>query len=143
MVMTLNGRLPGVVCEAALPAAEENPLQLDVAAFVGFTERGPLDQPIAVEDISQYRAVFGGDVLLARQERGGQPVYANLPQAVHAFFDNGGRRCYVVRVAGHSARPNRFRLPGLVAWNKDEATYQAVIAPAAWVGRWSDSMSIG
>jgi Phage tail sheath C-terminal domain len=143
MVLTFNGRLPGVVCEAALPAAQENPLQLDVAAFVGFAERGPLDQPIAVEDISQYRAVFGGDLLLARQERGGQPVYANLPQAVRAFFDNGGRRCYVVRVAGQNARPNRFRLPGLVAWNKDEATYQAVIAPAAWVGRWSDSMSIG
>src|SRR5437588_1980377 len=113
-LLTFNGRLPGVVCEAALPPSGEIPLRLDVAAFVGFAERGPLDLPVAVEDISQYHEVFGGDLLLARTRLGGQPVFAALPQAVRAFFDNGGRRCYVVRVAGESASPNRFRLPGLV-----------------------------
>ncbi len=153
--LTFQGRLPGVVCEAALSPSTENPLRLNVAAFVGFAERGPLDLPIALEDISQYQAVFGSDLLLARTRQGGQPVYANLPRAVRAFFDNGGRRCYVVRVAQTTpdvtmptniARPNRFRIPGMLAWGKDTQdvlTLKTVVAPAAWVGRWSDSMSIG
>jgi hypothetical protein len=141
--LTFRGRLPGVVCEAALPVSPENPLRLDVAAFVGFAERGPLDLPVAVEDISQYQAVFGNDLLLARTSKG-QPVFANLPQTVRSFFDNGGRRCYVVRVADDTiARANRFRMPGLVAWDSNAQTLKTVIVPAAWVGRWSDSMSVG
>ncbi|GHO87629.1 phage tail sheath C-terminal domain-containing protein [Dictyobacter formicarum] len=141
MTLTFQGRLPGIVCDAALPTSQANSLRLDVAAFVGFAERGPLDQPVAVEDMSQYHAVFGGDLLLARQQKNSQPIYAHLPTAVQAFFDNGGRRCYVVRVAGEGARSNRFRLPGLLAW--DQQTLKTVIAPAAWVGRWSNAMRIG
>ncbi|MCS6844224.1 MAG: hypothetical protein NZ528_07875 [Caldilineales bacterium] len=138
--LTFNGRLPGVVCQTALPPAGEEPLRLDVAAFVGFAERGPLHTPVALEDLGQYRALFGSDLLVARD--GGRPVYAHLPQAVQAFFDNGGRRCYVVRVAGAGARPNRFPLPGLVAWSEDDG-FRAVATTAAWVGRWSDTMSVG
>lgn len=137
--LTFNGRLPGVVCQTALPPAGEEPLRLDVAAFVGFAERGPLHTPVAVEDLGQYRALFGGDLLVARD--GGRPVYAHLPRAVQAFFDNGGRRCYVVRVAGDAARPNRFRLPGLAAWSEDDG-WRTVVTTAAWVGRWSDVVSV-
>ena len=142
-LLTFQGRLPGTVCEAALPPSSETPLRLDVAAFVGFAERGPLDLPVALEDLGQYQAVFGQDLLLARTRLGGQVVYAALPTAVKAFFDNGGRRCYVVRVAGSNARPNHFRMPGLVAWDQKEQTFTTVIAPSAWVGRWSDGMRIG
>lgn len=138
--LTYKGRLPGVVCEAALPRRESNPLRLDVTGFVGFAERGPLNTPVFVEDISQYRAIFGGDLLVART--GGLPIYAYLPQAVQSFFDNGGRRCYVVRVANErDARPNRFEMPGMVTW--DGTDLRRVVAPAAWVGRWSDRMHVG
>lgn len=137
--LTYNGRLPGVVCQTSLPPQRDDPLRLDVAAFVGFAQRGPLDTPVAVEDISQYRLLYGGDLLVARD--GGRPVYAHLPTAVQSFFDNGGRRCYVVRVAGDDARPNRFRLPGLVSWSALEG-YRAVAAPAAWAGGWSDGMTV-
>lgn len=93
--LTYHGRLPGVDADAALPAAPQ-PLRLDVAGFVGFAEAGPFDTPVVVEDPTQYAAVFGGDLALAQEA--GQPVWARLPTAVRAFFDNGGRRCYVVRV---------------------------------------------
>src|SRR5258708_14513909 len=145
--LTFNGRLPGVVCETALPARPDNPLRLDVAAFVGFAERGPVDTPIAVEDMGQYSAIFGGDLVIARE--GGDPVYANLPGGVAAFFNNGGRGCYVVRVVGQGARANRFRIPGLVAWYRDAGAFEddgavkPVIDLAASVGRWSDSISVG
>ncbi|MFL5626848.1 MAG: hypothetical protein ACJ788_14790, partial [Ktedonobacteraceae bacterium] len=142
-----NGRLPGVVCETALPTQAEGPLRLDITAFVGFAERGPVDTPTPVEDISQYQEVFGGDLLLASQD--GKPVYANLPGAVRAFFDNGGRRCYVVRVVGEGATANRFRMPGLVAWYQGTGTFEdqgavtTVVDTAASVGRWSNAMSVG
>jgi len=138
--LTFRGRLPGVVCQTALPPSGEEAIRLDVAAFVGFAERGPLHTPVAVEDSGQYAALFGGDLQVARD--GGKPVYAHLPSAVRDFFDNGGRRCYVVRVAGEGARPNRFRIPGLIAWTSGGGL-RAVVADAAWVGRWSDTMRVG
>lgn len=137
--LTYKGRLPGVLCEPALPRQTQNPLRLDVAGLVGFAERGPLDTPIMIEDISQYRAIFGRDLLIARD--GGRPIYAYLPGTVQAFFNNGGRRCYVVRVAGEGARPNQFQMPGMVTF--DGTNYARVNAPAAWVGRWSNTMRVG
>jgi len=98
-----QGRLPGVRCDPAVPPAAADTVRLDVAAFVGFAERGPVDDPQPVEDPAQYAAVFGGDLPLAVDDRG-VPVYAALPSAVHSYFANGGRRAYVVRVAGAAAR---------------------------------------
>jgi hypothetical protein len=141
--LTFNGRLPGVVCEMSLPQQGEDPLRLDVTGFVGFAERGPLDIPVALHDVGQYRAVFGGDLPLARMRQGNQIVYANLQRAVQAFFDNGGQRCYVVRVAGLHCRANRFRIPGMLVWDSNAQTLRTVVAEAAWPGRWSATMGVG
>jgi len=65
--LTFRGRLPGVVCQTALPPSGEEAIRLDVAAFVGFAERGPLHTPVAVEDAGQYAALFGGDLQVARK----------------------------------------------------------------------------
>ena len=64
--VAFQGRLPGLRCEPALPPAVDDTIRLDVAAFVGFAERGPVDTPVAVEDPEQYRAIFGEDLPLAR-----------------------------------------------------------------------------
>jgi hypothetical protein len=138
--LTFRGRLPGVLVETALPERREAPLRLDVAGFVGFAERGPLNTPVALEDYSGFTRVFGGDLPVAVDN--GAPVFAHLAGTVRAFFDNGGRRCYVVRVAGVSARPNRLPLPGLASVDAT-GDFRQVVAPAAWAGRWSDSMSVG
>src|SRR5262245_10188034 len=59
-----------------------------VTGFVGVTERGPLHRPEPIRGWDEYLTVFG------------QPIdYAFLPQAVFAFFRNGGGKCFVVRVA--------------------------------------------
>ena len=81
--LTFRGRLPGVVVETLPPQVEE-PLRMDVAGFVGFAERGPLDTPTALEDLSQYRAVFGGDV---------PPELGVRPRS----FRGSGRRTRVIR----------------------------------------------
>ena len=136
--LTFRGRLPGVDCSPALPAGNQ-PVRLDVAGFVGFAEKGPLDLPVAVEDAAQYAAVFGADLALAQES--GEPVYAQLPSAVRAFFDNGGRRCHVVRVAGPAAAPARWAVPGLQVWQADGSVSPAVVE-SAWAGAWSAGTSV-
>jgi Phage tail sheath protein FI len=63
-------------------------LRSGVPGFVGIAEHGPLDVPVPVESFRQFQAVFGGCI-----------GAGFLAYAVRAFFDNGGRRCWVVRVA--------------------------------------------
>ncbi|MBX2998672.1 MAG: IPT/TIG domain-containing protein [Caldilineaceae bacterium] len=133
MIRSLDFRFPGILFLPAQPEPQLPLPRLDVAAFVGFAERGPLHLPVAVEDINTYTAVFGGDLPLA-QETGGRTVYANLPRTVASFFANGGRRCYVVRVAGREATAARFRLPGMAALGGNDPRLAAISAssPGAW-----------
>lgn len=131
--LTFRGRLPGVAAESSLPAPEQQ-VRLDVAAFVGFAERGPLDVPVVVEDELSFTTVFGGDLVLAQD--GGLPVYAQLPSAVSAFFANGGRRCHIVRIAGPGAQSGRWTIPGLQIWQADGTVAPAVVC-SAWPGSWS------
>ena len=152
MIQASNIRLPGVYF---LPPPRARGLRLpplDVAAFVGYAERGPLHLPVACEDLATFRAVFGADLALAR-ERGGATQYANLHTSVETFFANGGRRCYVVRVAGERATRTRLRLPSIVALDTQDATGpqptfnqsempRQVALLAASEGRWAGSLSL-
>jgi hypothetical protein len=63
-------------------------LRTDIAGFVGIAERGPIGVAVAVESPRQFQAVFGDYI------GGGYLAYS-----VRAFFENGGRRVRVVRVA--------------------------------------------
>src|SRR6185369_16296994 len=143
MVSASNIRLPGVyflppphVAGAGLPP-------LDVAAFVGFAERGPLDTPVPIRDLETYRAVFGGEFVVAR-EAGGATINGALPGAVANFFTNGGRRCYVVRVCGKQASATRFRMPGIVALNSGGASQSRLVSvSASSAGAWSQQIRIG
>ncbi len=132
-------RLPGVSFLPPPRAAGPDLPPLDVAGFVGFAQRGPLDLPVPVEDPEEYRDVFGGDLPLARAA-GGKTAYAHLPRAVADFFANGGRRCHVVRVAGPGARPARLRVPGLVAVGGPEG--KAVSLSASSAGRWGAALRL-
>ncbi len=80
---------PGVYFEAVdASAAGITALPTDVAGFVGVAERGPLDRPRPVESWEQFRSLFGEFL-----------GNAYLAYAAKAFFDNGGRRAWFVRVA--------------------------------------------
>jgi len=67
-------------------------LRTDIAAFVGIARRGPLDTAVPVESFRQFAAHFG--------ECTGAGY---LAYAVRGFFENGGRRCWIVRVANRDA----------------------------------------
>ncbi len=85
---------------------------MDIAGFVGFAASGPIDVPVPVEDATQFAAIFGADAPLAWDAEHGEQAYAYLGPAVRAFFRNGGRRCWVVRVADGGREGGRVPAAG-------------------------------
>ncbi len=70
-----------------------------IAAIVGATERGPL-RPCLVASFADYLRSHGG--FFGRAE--------HVPFAARGFFENGGRRLYVCRVASSNATTARADL---------------------------------
>jgi uncharacterized protein len=116
---------PGVVFETVDSAAGAlRRLPTDVAAFVGIAERGALDQPVAVDSWAAFRATFGGPL-----------PNGFLAYAVKAFFENGGRRCYAVRVAADSAATAALELV-------DPAGNPSLRFEASSPGSWGDRLEV-
>jgi phage tail sheath protein FI len=91
--MSTRYATPGVYYERADAGAPPvSPLRSDIPALVGIARRGPLQRPVPVDSWKQFVAYFG-DVTGA----------GYLAYSVRAFFENGGRRCWVVRVASEAA----------------------------------------
>lgn len=134
-------RLPGISFVVQPPPPATVLPRMDVAVFVGFAASGPLQTPVAVEDPTHFAALFGGDAPLAWDPDQGATAHAHLAPAVRAFFRNGGRRCWVVRVAG-AARGNWFPIPGLARLRRDGSVVPA-FARARSEGSWSDGLRVG
>ncbi len=84
---------PGVYHERAdASAGGVAPLRTDVTGLVGIAQRGPLHLAVPVESYRQFLAWFGD-------------AFDNgyLAYCARGFFENGGRRLWVVRVASPAA----------------------------------------
>jgi hypothetical protein len=119
---------------------------MDIAVFVGFAASGPLHTPVPIEDEASFIDIFGQDAPLAWDAERSEPINAYLSPAVRGFFRNGGRRCWVVRVAGAKAQANRFPVFGLVRATLGQHGEVDSIKPA-WTearseGRWSDDLQV-
>ena len=108
----MTARQPGIAFVSPASALDEALPRMDIACFIGFAARGPVHEPVAVESPEQYRRVFGADLPLVWDAENGELLHAHLGPAVRAFFANGGRRAWVIRVA-EAPRSNRFPVPGL------------------------------
>ena len=64
-----------------------------VAAFIGRTQRGPINEAVSLESFEAFRRIFGGHGPLGF-----------VSQSVQQYFDHGGRRAVVVRVANRAVR---------------------------------------
>jgi hypothetical protein len=146
----LRRPLPGIVFAPTGAAPDDALPRMDIAGFVGFAERGPVDVPVAVADPARFEEVFGGPVALFRDIATGEVVRGHLAAAVSAFFAEGGQRCWVVRVTARAENPpysslavqTIFELPGL---STRTATGQmaAVRLPARSVGSWASGVGAG
>lgn len=141
-------RLPGIYFHTESPPAVSELPRMDVAGFVGFSSIGPLHTPVAIEAYGQFREIFGDDVPLAWDSVQRRMQYSLLGSCVEAFFRNGGRRCWVVRVAQETdtslssgAITQRFILPGL--FHITESGEQAAEVLARSPGRWADNLRVG
>lgn len=83
---------PPLPASAASPAIL--PAPVDVVAFVGRTLKGPVNEPVVIDGFKQFQHHFGG-------------LWSGslLPHAVEQFFEHGGRRALIVRVASSAAAP--------------------------------------
>ncbi len=80
---------PGVYFESADTSSTEiGGIRTDIAAFIGVAQMGALNRPTAVRTWQQFQSAFGNFL-----------PNAFLAYAAKAFFDNGGDKLYVVRVA--------------------------------------------
>lgn len=115
---------PGVYVEEinAGPRPIEG-VSTSTAGFIGETERGPL-RPRLVTSWTDFQRWYGGYIDRA-------PFNAAncfLPYAVRGFFENGGQRLFVARVAGAAAKPAVASLDG----DGVGATVIQAIGPGLW-----------
>lgn len=64
------------------------------AAFIGFTAKGPMDKPRLITKWDDYETEFGGVRDLDKESQGDP-----MGLSVSAFFQNGGGKAYIVRIA--------------------------------------------
>jgi phage tail sheath protein FI len=92
-----------------------------IAAFLGRTSNGPINQAIRCLSYADFLRGFGGPHSLS-----------DLAQSVRQFFDNGGTDCYVVRLA-HNAQTASLVL-------KDVAKNAVLQATAKNAGNWGNAI---
>lgn len=83
---------PGVVVVEKDGSPAPQSLAVDVGGFVGAAERGPLNKAVFVSNFADFEKKFGSFY---------QGNY--LAYALRGFFDEGGSRAIVVRIAGAGA----------------------------------------
>ncbi|MEO0425115.1 MAG: phage tail sheath C-terminal domain-containing protein [Pseudomonadota bacterium] len=120
---------PGVFYERVDASAPGiSALRTDVAAFVGVAERGPVNEPVPVQSFRQFQAHFGSFI-----------GAGYLAYAVHAFFEGGGERCWVVRVTAATG-DQRARAASL--WLSDTVGALTWRLVASSPGVWGDALRV-
>lgn len=85
---------PGVyVEEFEIGAKPIEGVGTSTAAFLGVAEKGPLNKPTLVTTQEQFIGKFGGYL-----------KKSYLAYAVDGFFRNGGKRCFIVRIAHNAGK---------------------------------------
>jgi len=125
--MASNYRRPGTFVEEVLLPQQIQALGLDVSvgAFAGRAERGPVSTPTFVSSWTEFSRLFGGF-----KDSSGNPYW--LAYAVYQFFGNGGRGCYVDRVAASDSTS------AMITLNDGTATPQDILmVTASSPGDWA------
>ena len=121
-------RTPGVYYQSVdaggLPVT---PFRTDITGFVGLAERGPLDTAVPLESWRQFTSWFGSFT-----------TAGFLAYAVRAFFENGGRRCWAVRVASTDLAGGAQVASAVLS---GAASGPALRVLASTPGTWGDGLS--
>ncbi len=104
-------------------------IKTDSAVFFGMTERGPLGRALRVTSFGEFRTRFGNFL-----------PGSYLPYAVYGFFLNGGRECYIVRIAHTHRRGNEEVIREARGQIKDSRNKPVYNVMAASGGTWGNSI---
>jgi hypothetical protein len=115
-----------------------------VAAFVGFTTKGPLGEPTRITKYDAYEDEFGG--VRDTKKDTGDP----MGHSVLSFFQNGGTTAYIVRITRNwendSARANAgetkdaVKAMGYMDHPSTENISQALKFTAVNEGKWANGL---
>jgi len=129
MTLGLQFGAPGVYFEPVRPIAEPQAVHLDETGFVGIAARGPINKPVKITGWSDFVRWYGG---LPRRDRGEQPTL--LAHAVQAYFAQGGRTAWIVRVG---STDSKCATAGFAAEGRESLRLEA-----ANEGSWGNQLSI-
>lgn len=117
---------PGVTVTTSVRVgpAGEGEVVSGQAFFVGETVRGPVDAPVLCRSVADFKTNYGG--------------YAtgNLYPHILTFFEEGGTRCYVQRVASASATA------GFLDLEDSGAASVTMRVTAKTPGSWSEDLDV-
>ena len=100
------------------------------AAFVGFATKGPVGEPKLLLKRDDYINEYGG-----LRDAGADPMGDPMGLSVLAFFQNGGTKAYVVRLAQNTAVAHGYMNHPAAANTTDGLEFSAVNA-----GAWADGV---
>jgi uncharacterized protein len=127
---------PGVFIEEIPGAKPIEGVGTSTGAFVGIAEKGPVNNPQLITNMTQLLDTFGGFL----------PA-AYLTYAVQHFFNEGGTRCYVVRAFKLSSapttanpRPDLARLELRATADAASAIVMSVLATSE--GAWGNNIKV-
>jgi len=123
--------LPGIRFQTQPAPLDEALPRMDIAVFVGFALQGELNRPTVVESVDQFVAFFGEDVPLAWDAERGQMLYGYLAAAVRAFFRNGGRRAWIIRVP--TPAPDQWRAAHFLDPRLAETSVEQLLTEATYL----------
>lgn len=125
-------RPPGVYIERTQTRAPA--LQLlpsGVPCFLGLTERGPTNHPVRVTSLREFHEIFGS-----------LDVGNYTEPALDGFFINGGRECYVVRIAHLFERGRKEIATKASARLRDADKANTLAVSARAEGMWGNSVRV-
>jgi phage tail sheath protein FI len=101
--MPISVSYPGVYIEE-IPSGVHSisGVATSIAAFVGWSDQGPVDQATLVQSWSDFASQFGG-----------LDTRSFLGYSVNQFFQNGGQQAYIVRLAGPDAVTGTLMVSGI------------------------------
>ena len=96
------------------------------AAFVGLSEMGPDNTAQRITSWTEFQRVYGGFF-----------TDGYLPHSVFAYFNNGGRQCYILRVTRSDAAA-----ASVVVANRAPAPLDGLTLTAKSKGAWGNSLYV-
>jgi phage tail sheath protein FI len=106
-------------------------VKTDCAVFLGLTERGPVGKPVRVSSFSDFKSSFGSFL-----------PGSYLPYAVYGFFLNGGRECFIIRVAHTYKRRNEETIQSAAGAIKSLSGGNLYYLTASSGGTWGNKIRV-